>query len=521
MKLKKNRNLRSAVLAVVVLMATAALPAGVYAEPVITSRTVTEGDITTTVTKSTEEEANFTDVVISTQVTNNATGERYRTTDGTFYVKPEAVTVRTVTTRSALGTEEEETKGTIWAVFDRTAHVSVSRETTEVEIQEASVQKAVDYIQAALALTVKPADITSYVQVGANVAGGTEMSVRLEKSAMELARQLPKGGFGVSTAQGGFVLDEEALGRILNGGNSSEVRLNTKRMEAVEAEEAGVLKESEELGDHPVYQFSVSSGGTDVQSFGGGNVTVTLPCGTVGTSAGELAVYRVDEKGNLRMIQDFTYHAEEQTVSFETDELSCYAVGREAAPVVFIDVRTGDWYRDAVVWLAGRGIVKGVSDIAFGPEENVTRAEFVQILYNKNRQPEPPATPDLADVKTGDWYAPAVRWAAEQGVAAGTRGEDGALYFQPDAPISRQDMAVILSNYLEKVEQTSLTLAAEHTEFADASEIGEYARAAVEQMQAGGIVSGAEDGSGSVYFRPQAGATRAEAASMLAKLFRR
>lgn len=106
-------------------------------------------------------------------------------------------------------------------------------------------------------------------------------------------------------------------------------------------------------------------------------------------------------------------------------------------------------------------------------------------------------------------HAPYVTWAAHQGVAKGYEGK-----FNPNDCISRQDIAVMLVNYADKVGNYTLPASNDAIVFADDTAISSYARKAVYAMQQAGIISGR----GNNAFAPTASATRAEAAKMTAVL---
>ena len=184
----------------------------------------------------------------------------------------------------------------------------------------------------------------------------------------------------------------------------------------------------------------------------------------------------------------------------------------------FTDVRENDWYASAVKLLSEKQLIKGTSATTFGPDANITRAEFVQILYNKTGAPQMTqagGTP-FADVSEGQWYASAVKWAYANNVASGEKTADGKLLFRPEDRISRQDMAVMLASFLEKIEKAELAEKNGAVTFADGGQIADYAQAAVAAMQKAGILSGEKQADGSWRFAPENSATRAEAASMLA-----
>jgi hypothetical protein len=115
----------------------------------------------------------------------------------------------------------------------------------------------------------------------------------------------------------------------------------------------------------------------------------------------------------------------------------------------------------------------------------------------------------FSDVAATDWYFKAVQWAYENGIA---KGKDGK--FNPNGYITRQDIAVMIARYAENVTKCTLPQTNSKVTFTDSADIDSYASEAVTAMQQAGIISGNNDGS----FAPQANATRAQAAKMIAML---
>jgi len=118
-------------------------------------------------------------------------------------------------------------------------------------------------------------------------------------------------------------------------------------------------------------------------------------------------------------------------------------------------------------------------------------------------------------VDINSWYGPSVAWAKEMGIVSGYANQDGSFDFRPDAKISRQDIAVMLNNYNEKVTKKAYSQTASTVTFTDHKQIAEYAKTAVLAMQQAGIINGIKNADGSFRFQPINNATRAEAATMI------
>lgn len=120
----------------------------------------------------------------------------------------------------------------------------------------------------------------------------------------------------------------------------------------------------------------------------------------------------------------------------------------------FTDVTEKDWFHDVVLELAASGVVNGMTETTFEPQGTLTRAEFATMLYRVSYAPVVTGKSTYSDVKTGDWYYDAVVWATEAGVVNGMG--DGT--FAPNDNITRQEMATMLYRLAkaEKVEEDKL-----------------------------------------------------------------
>ena len=161
----------------------------------------------------------------------------------------------------------------------------------------------------------------------------------------------------------------------------------------------------------------------------------------------------------------------------------------------------GTWYHEAVDFVLERGLMGGYGDGLFGPDNRLSRAQFTQILYNQAGRPAA-GEASFTDVAPDAWCAPAVAWAAEQGVVSGY----GGGLFGPDDPITREQLAVMLWRRAGSPAAPDGELA-----FADAEQIGAHAQEALRWAVQTGVMNGKAGG----VLDPKGLATRAQAASML------
>ena len=107
---------------------------------------------------------------------------------------------------------------------------------------------------------------------------------------------------------------------------------------------------------------------------------------------------------------------------------------------VFVDVKTGDYFYDAVLWAVEKGITNGTSAETFSPEEPCTRAQIVTFLWRAAGSPVVNYAMDLSDVAGDAYYAEAVRWALSEGITTGTSADQ----FSPDATCTREQAVTFL-----------------------------------------------------------------------------
>ncbi|EES74922.1 hypothetical protein POTG_00153 [Paenibacillus sp. oral taxon 786 str. D14] len=176
----------------------------------------------------------------------------------------------------------------------------------------------------------------------------------------------------------------------------------------------------------------------------------------------------------------------------------------------------GHWAADEVGMLASKTVIQGTSDTEFSPNAPITRTQFTAMLVRAlgltGQQPNPSG--GFTDVNPGAWYASAVSTAVEHGLIEGFAGGE----FRPNEQITRQQMSVLLVRALKlagaevPLGNPSSTLAG----FEDRSQIGAWAKEAAAIAVESGLMKGRGDGD----FAPEASSTRAEAATVLARMLR-
>ncbi len=190
----------------------------------------------------------------------------------------------------------------------------------------------------------------------------------------------------------------------------------------------------------------------------------------------------------------------------------CIRCGAEDS-LGFSDVSANAWYASAVQYAVEHGLMAGVGNGRFGPEEPMTRAMLVTVLWRYAGRPEAGENP-FTDVPAGQWYTENVTWAAENGVVSGV----GNGRFAPNGNITREQMASILFRYA-KLTGLDTSKRGELAGFPDEGQVSSWAREALSWAVGEGIISGTAEG-GRTILKPQGNATRAQVASILMRFIR-
>ena len=177
---------------------------------------------------------------------------------------------------------------------------------------------------------------------------------------------------------------------------------------------------------------------------------------------------------------------------------------------MFTDV-TKNWAYPGIQYCVTHGIMGGMGDGTFAPTGTTTRAQIVQILYNLEGTPAVSGTTPFTDL-TANWYKPAILWAYQNNVVAGT----SPTTFDPERPVTREQIAVILTQYMFHVLKMNRTWTpADLSTFPDGANVSSWAKEAVQDAVALGLINGTKAPDGLVYLDPQGSAARQQVATIL------
>jgi hypothetical protein len=193
------------------------------------------------------------------------------------------------------------------------------------------------------------------------------------------------------------------------------------------------------------------------------------------------------------------------TVTFTTDHFSSFAVLEYHKQ--FSDA-AGHWAESYISKLTAKHVIKGIDDTHYGPQANVTRADFVTLAIRSLGLDEASGTiaqSAFTDVSEDAYYASSIDKAVQLGLIQGSDGK-----FRPKDAITREEAAVVLQKLIQYKAGTQSSVAATAS-FKDMNSVSEWAKQAVSELKAKGIL----DGKGDNNFDPRGKVTRAEIAKLL------
>ena len=195
----------------------------------------------------------------------------------------------------------------------------------------------------------------------------------------------------------------------------------------------------------------------------------------------------------------------------------CHETKTESIPAVSVDVTemftdvTKNWAYPGIQYCVTHGIMGGMGNGTFAPTGTTTRAQIVQILYNLEGTPAVSGTTPFTDL-TANWYKPAILWAYQNNVVAGT----SPTTFDPEGPVTREQIAVILTQYMFHVLKMERTWTpADLSTFPDGAQVSGWAKEAMQDAVALGLINGTKAPDGLVYLDPQGSAARQQVATIL------
>ncbi len=227
---------------------------------------------------------------------------------------------------------------------------------------------------------------------------------------------------------------------------------------------------------------------TKPSSSGGGG-------GGSGSSSVKTEEDKEPEKENTNVVIDTATEVEKT----ETEEAESVISG------IFNDTKD-HWAEDYISTLASKNIINGKAEGVFAPEDKITRAEIVSLLYRLSGEETVTNNVQFSDVNASDWYASAIAWATQNSVANGISENE----FAPNEFVTREQIAVLVMRFCETMSYELKETSSLKT-YTDEEKISPWARDYLDKAAKCGIIGGFEDGT----VVPQGDATRAQVAKIL------
>ena len=192
--------------------------------------------------------------------------------------------------------------------------------------------------------------------------------------------------------------------------------------------------------------LTLTAGGKAVENVPGG-VTLAVPAADAGP--GTVAVL-VHEDGTRETIRKSV--VENGAMNIPLSGSATVEIVDNSKP--FTDVADTDWSSDAVAFASAHELFSGTSETTFSPDQAMSRGMLATVLYNLEGRPDQALNGGYSDVSSDAWYAGGVAWAAENGIASGY----GDGQFGPDDSITREQFVVMLWKYAGSPKANSQSL---------------------------------------------------------------
>lgn len=310
--------------------------------------------------------------------------------------------------------------------------------------------------------------------------------------------------FDVKTPYGSILVPDNVLDYSVS--DTAQVGIRITRVDPAELEPD--LKSM--IGNRPVIELAMWING---KPYAWNNsavpVTVTLdyqPTGEELENHEHLVIIYFDGEGKAHAVPNGSYDPDTGKVTFSVTHFSRFAVSYVYK--TFTDI-TDSRVRNKIEVMASKGIIGGTSATTYSPQANITRADFLYLLF-RAMGIELKATSNFDDIRPGICYYDAVGIAKAFGITSGT----GNNRFSPDAYITRQDMMVMAAKALRifNVLDKSADLS-QLDKLRDKDDIAGYAREPIALLTGEGLVPA------DPVFRPGSNTSREEVADMIYNIY--
>ena len=268
----------------------------------------------------------------------------------------------------------------------------------------------------------------------------------------------------------------------------------------------------EALGNRPLVQLTLTVDGQPTEwNNPDAPVTVSIPYTPTAQELGSLeqiTVWCIDGSGNVVEVPSGRYDSDTGMVTFTTTHFSNYAI--VYVTKTFNDLGSVAWSKKQIEVLASKGVLKGITETEYAPQENITRADFLYFLV-RTLGVDAKIDENFHDIDKNTYYYKEIAIAKKLGITTGVSNN----IFNPNASITRQDMMVLTERALrmhKKLEAQSTV--ADLEMFSDKSLVAAYAVKGVASVVNEGLIVGSTD-----KINPLGNTTRAEAGVFLYRIY--
>ncbi|NBD28366.1 S8 family serine peptidase [Paenibacillus glycinis] len=375
------------------------------------------------------------------------------------------------------------------------ADVKRQGDTASASVTDADLQKA---------LVAAKQKQTAFV-VDASTSGTKGAEFKLTASQVDLLKGAAAGGSVVLAWNDSSVAFP--LSALSQAPVGAELAITVKQDEGSKAIFTKAYSDATVLGTPYAFEASYLVNGvatpvelTAMQTF---KRSFLLEKGIDASSAGVL--YAEDDEAYAVPARTSTAANGQTIVTIARPGYSTYAVAKHSS--TFKDIGSS-WAKTQIQSLVNRFILSGTSSTTFSPKAITTRAQFTAMLVRALGLQKHSALSTFSDVSDKDWYAQDVAAGYEAGLVTGSNGK-----FNPNAPLSRQDMTVLLYKAM-KLTGLSKSVGTGGNPYADNATISAYAQESVQAVTDAGLMNGVEL-KGQFFFQPTGGTTREAAAKVL------
>jgi hypothetical protein len=343
-------------------------------------------------------------------------------------------------------------------------------------------------------------------QVSVNIDGTDIQGYEIDNSHAK--RVTIKIDAPTSPSRVNLAFDKDAMGQIAGSGKSLVVQtpigsleLDSRTIDQLANSRIEIrIETAEGSGRKPARRITIVADGQEVERYDG-KVKISVPYVKEASEADEnIVAYRTVAGRKMIVPQSAVSNGQ---VLLAAGGSGTFEIGYNAKN--FSDTAK-HWSGSNISFVTARDLFKGVGNDRFAPEGIMTRGMFVTVLGRMLGIEGVGKTSGFRDVDDDAYYAPYVAFASEHGIVKGV----GAGNFAPDREMSREEMAIMIARFLEHAQIETTTRNASQS-FEDQEAIAAWAAAAIQQLQASGLI----DGKPGNYFDPQGSVKRAEVAKVV------